>query len=98
MSIPASVPGGCPYILGLTRQSAAAGGASLSTDVIAPAGCAWSASSDAGWIVVTAGSGSGRAPLSYTVAANPASASRTGTLTVSGQVLTVVQDGLSTGN
>lgn len=57
-------------------------------------GCAWTASSNASWITLTsATSGSGNAVLSYSVAANSGSSTRYGTLTIAGQVYTIVQNG-----
>jgi hypothetical protein len=62
--------------------------------VTAAAGCAWSASSSAPWVVVTAGSqGSGDGTVSYTVSANREIASRVATITAAGRTLTVRQSG-----
>ena len=58
------------------------------------AGCAWSARSDVQWITITtAASGTASGALSYTVAANTATASRTGTMTIAGKTFTVTQAG-----
>ena len=55
-------------------------------------GCAWTATSNAPWITVTTGaSGSGNGTVTYSVAANTGTTSRTGTLTVAGQTFTVTQ-------
>jgi hypothetical protein len=82
----------CSYSASPTTDSAVAGGETGSTSVTAPAGCSWTAASNAPWITVTAGSsGSGNGTVSYTVAANSSTASRTGTLTVAGQTVTVTQ-------
>jgi hypothetical protein len=52
----------------------------------------WSASSTVAWIAVTSpASGSGSTGVVFTIAANPG-ASRTGTITIGGQVFTVVQN------
>ena len=54
--------------------------------------CAWTAVSNTDWITVTSGtSGSGNGGVSYSVAANTGTASRTGTLTIAGQTFTVTQ-------
>ena len=63
-------------------------------NVTAGAGCTWTATSNAAWITVTAGaSGNGNGTLSYDVAANAGSSSRTGTVTIAGQTFTVNQAG-----
>jgi Putative binding domain, N-terminal/Viral BACON domain len=75
----------------LTQSVGAAGGAS-SVSVTASAGCGWAASSDVPWITITGGaSGSGNGTVSFTVGAS-SGASRTGTLTVAGQKVTVAQE------
>lgn len=93
MAVPATAPAGCAYLLGLTRQTAPAAGAALATEVIAPAGCDWTAASRADWISVTTTGATGRSVLAYTVAANEGAASRSGTIEAGGQVLTVTQAG-----
>ncbi len=57
----------------------------------AAATTAWTAGSNAGWLTVTPTSGTGSAPLTYSVSPNVGSAARTGTITVAGQPLTVTQ-------
>lgn len=53
--------------------------------------CPWTATSNAPWLTIAAGtSGTGTGAVSYNVAANPGLA-RTGTLTVAGQTVTVNQ-------
>jgi hypothetical protein len=80
----------CTYTLGATSASApAAGGAFTVAGTAAPAGCAWTAVSNASWIAATSGTGT----VSYTVSANPSASSRTGTITIAGQTFTVTQAG-----
>jgi WD40 repeat protein len=56
--------------------------------------CAWNASSNVNWITFTSPSaGVGNATLSYTVASNPQSSGRKGTITINGQTVTVKQKG-----
>jgi hypothetical protein len=82
----------CTYTVSPTSHAASASGGSSSVEVIAPSGCAWSASSNAAWLTIAAGSpGSGRGLLSFAVAANPLTTSRTGTLSVAGGIVTVTQ-------
>src|SRR5207247_325854 len=76
-------------------QSVVAGGGTGSTTVTAPTGCAWTAVSNDAWITVTTGaSGSGNGSVTFSVAANTAGTSRTGTLTVAGNTFTVTQAGV----
>jgi len=58
-----------------------------------PSTTTWSAavSGGSGWLTVTPSSGTGSAPLTYSATANSAATSRTGTITIDGQVLTVAQ-------
>ena len=58
-------------------------------------GCAWTAASEASWLTVTSGSGSGEGSVAFTVAKNSAAAAREGTIDVAGQKYTVVQYGTS---
>ena len=52
--------------------------------VVTGTSCPWTASSTASWITVTGATGSGIGWVNYTVAANSASSSRTGTIIVAG--------------
>ena len=84
----------CSYSLGIGPVAAGAGGYSGTVSVTAPAGCAWTASSNSTWITIpsgNAGSGSGR--VSYAVSPNTAIATRTGSLLVAGIALTVTEPG-----
>ena len=84
----------CAPSINSTGQSVGSGGATGSVGVTAGAGCAWSGVSNASWITLTgATSGSGNGTVPYSVAANTATAARSGTLTVAGQTYTVSQAG-----
>lgn len=85
----------CTYTLSPTSLSVGASGGAQSVTVTAPAGCAWTATTATSWISLTTPSGSGSGSLNFTVAANPTTASRTGTVTLGGQTLTVTQAGLA---
>jgi len=62
--------------------------------VNAPAGCTWSAINGTGWTTVSAGgSGSGPGTVTYSVAVNTATESRSGTLTIGGQTHAISQEG-----
>ena len=70
----------------------AGGGAGPSVAVTAAAGCAWTATSQAAWIVVTSGqSGAGNGSVAFRVTANT-DKKRTGTMTIAGRTFTVTQD------
>jgi Viral BACON domain/Putative binding domain, N-terminal len=69
-------------------------GGVASVTVTAPAGCSWTATASAAWITITAGaSGSSAGTVSYSVASNADSSTRTGTLTIGGQTHTLTQEG-----
>jgi Putative binding domain, N-terminal len=60
--------------------------------VSAPSGTAWTAVSNASWLtIVTGASGSGNGSVHFSVAANPGSALRAGTLTIAGLTFTVTE-------
>ena len=92
----------CVYGVTPTSVSAGSGGASGSLTVSAymqnwppiagtPPACPWTATTASNWITPAAPSGS---TVTYTVAANPSMTSRTGTIVVVDQTVTVEQDGL----
>ena len=84
---------GCTFSINpSSRTVPAAGGPSTPPiAVTAPAGCTWTATSNAAWLTITAGaSGTGNGNVEFTVGANPG-AERTGTMTIAGQTFTVTQ-------
>jgi uncharacterized repeat protein (TIGR01451 family) len=85
----------CSYSLSATSASAPAAGGTQSVNVIASSGCAWTASSNAGFLSIGSGTpGTGNGTVSYQVTAN-SGAARSGTLTIAGQTFTVMQAGVS---
>jgi sugar lactone lactonase YvrE len=85
----------CTYSLSPASGSFNASGGTGNVSVVAGNGCAWTASSSAGWITVSSGgTGSGNGTVTYQVAANTVTASRTATLTIAGQTHTVTQAGV----
>ncbi len=88
---------GCTFLLSPASASVGGGGGSgsvaINTAVNSPSACSWSAVSDVPWITVPAGThGVGTGTIPYTVAPNPSTtASRSGTLTISGLRFTVTQ-------
>ena len=88
-------PANCTYSISPARTTFAAGGGTDSVGVFAGAGCAWTATSSADWITITAGSGgTGDGTVSYSVGSNSGTA-RSGSMTIAGQTFTVDQDGLT---
>jgi hypothetical protein len=87
---------GCTY--GVTpdeRTLAAAGGTSTFT-VTAPAGCTWTATEQSSWITINGGaSGSGNGTVTFTAANYTGTAERNATMTIAGQTVDVVQEGLT---
>jgi hypothetical protein len=73
-----------------------AAGGSGSVTVTTGNQCAWSASSGASWIAATSGTAvTGPGAFSFTVAALTGTASRTGSLTVAGQAVSITQQGVT---
>jgi hypothetical protein len=86
----------CTYTLLPASRTVDAAGATAAFDVNTDAACNWTAVATASWLtVVSGGSGSGNATVTYRAAANPDAASRTGSLTVGAQSHTVTQTGLN---
>jgi len=86
--------GGCVYTSSPTIHFFLKAGGTGSISVTSSGGCAWSAVSNDSWIVITSGSsGSGNGTVQFTVSSNVGSPSRTGTMIVAGQTVTVQQEG-----
>ena len=90
----AAPPASCDYSLSETSISNMPGnGFNTSIWVTTESGCAWTASSNADWITIAGGStGNGNGEVDLTASANPTAVNRTGTLTIAGQTITVMQD------
>ena len=89
-----TVSSGCGYALGSTGQNFTSAAGTGSVSVLAAAGCAWAAASNATWINVTSGSpGTGNGTVGYSVDANSSISPRVGTMTIAGQTFTVQQSG-----
>lgn len=84
----------CSYTVSPTSQSFSATGGTGTVNVTASTGCSWTAASNSSWITIVSGSGSGSGTVSYSVAANSETSSRSGTLVVAGQTVTISQSGL----
>jgi hypothetical protein len=84
--------GACSVTTSTSSASLGASGGIGLIFVTAATTCSWAATSQASWITITAGGvGSGNANVSYTVAANPDTTARTGTISVGGRTFTVNQ-------
>ena len=86
---------GCSYSIMPVSASYTAAGGGGSVTVTTQFACLWKAISDDDWIVVTPGTedGTGSGSASYTVAANPNTTPRTGTITIANHTFTVNQEG-----
>ena len=82
----------CTYSLSPASASVPAAGGSASFFVTAGSGCSWTAATSQSWIAI-AGGAAPASTVSVTVAPNASTASRTGTVSVQGQVFTVTQAG-----
>ncbi len=88
---PAPPAPGCSYAILPTGQTMGSGGGSGTIAVTAGTACGWTAATNVDWMVITEGAtGNGNGTVRFQVSTN-AGASRTGTLTVAGQVFTVTQ-------
>src|SRR4029077_5298761 len=81
----------CSIVLSPTSVSTAASGGSATITITTSSVCRWvSISNDAFIVLTTPSSGSGNGSLTFSVAANPGAA-LTGSVTISGQTVTVTQ-------
>jgi Zn-dependent metalloprotease len=96
--VPSDCGGTCTFSINPTSASFASTGGTGSVSVTASAGCNWTAVSNATFITITGGaSGTGNGTVSYSVAINAGTTSRTGTMTIAGQTFTVTQAGITGG-
>jgi hypothetical protein len=87
----------CAITLSPTTVSVGAGGGSSTIAITTSSVCSWGAISNDGFIVLTSpSSGSGSGSLTFSVIANTGAA-RTGTVTISGQTVTVSQSAAGQG-
>ena len=86
-------PAPCTYTLSSSSQGFAANGGVGGFTVNTGSTCAWTATSNAGWLVPTSSStsGTGSKLIVYNVAANSTSSQRTATITAGGRTFTVTQ-------
>lgn len=89
-------PPPCTYSLSAATAAPDASAQALSVLVTASSpSCSWTVTSDSGWIVITSSTtGIGTQTVAYSVAANPSSLARAGTLTIAGLAFTITQAGV----
>jgi len=88
----------CTYSLQQTTQSFTPSGGNATVTVQTPAGCSWTATSNVGWLAITAPPpGSGAGTVGFSAASNPSATARTGSLTIAGLTYAVTQSGTSGG-
>jgi hypothetical protein len=82
----------CLYTLTPTSFSVGSTAGLRTLSIVTGTQCSWTAVSAASWITVTDGAaGSGIGSVTIAVQENPGGAPRTGTLTIAGQTVTVIQ-------
>jgi all-beta uncharacterized protein len=86
----------CAPALSSVATSVGASATTGSVSVAAGTTCAWTTRANVTWLTVTSGASvTGAGNVNYSVSANTASTSRSGTLTIAGQTFTVNQSGSS---
>jgi hypothetical protein len=84
----------CPVTLSATTYNVVFSGETFQIAVTAAPTCSWSAVSNAGFLVLPgAPTGTGSGTITVEAGPNPRSASRSGTVTIAGETLTVMQGG-----
>lgn len=89
-ALPIVQAGGCSYAVGPQSAGVGAAGGTIPVSIVTGGGCAWSASSSSPWMTLSTTSGSGIAAVTLTLAANTGP-ERTGTATIAGQTIRVIQ-------
>jgi hypothetical protein len=87
-------PQSCTYAIAPESALFSKDSGSGSVSVTAPAGCAWTAASNATWVTIASGaSGSGNGTVTYGVSENNSTEERSGTMTVAGKTVAITQLG-----
>jgi hypothetical protein len=81
----------CSAAIQPTVANAPAGGGTATVSLTTAAECAWTATDDASWLMVSTSSGTGTATIEYVVERNTTGLTRTGHVIVASQLLTVTQ-------
>lgn len=86
--------GSCTYSISPTYKSFSNSGGTGTVSVTTSSGCTWTATRNSSWITITSGSsGSGSGTVFYSVSLNSNTSSRTGTMTIAGKTVTIIQSG-----
>ena len=83
----------CTFSLSPKTVSASASSGNYEVTVSAGAGCEWYVTTALPWVTLWTGGGSGNGTAAFAVLANSSSSSRTGTIDIAGQTVTITQDG-----
>lgn len=84
--------GACTYSVTPVFGTFASSGGTGTINVTAPAGCAWTASTNASWITITSEDGGlGNGTLTYTVGVNGSGSPRKGKIKIAGTTFSVKQ-------
>jgi hypothetical protein len=86
----------CTYGLSASTGTYPSSGGSVGLSVTSPSGCAWTATTSAGWIHLPMASGSGSGTVELFLDANPSLSARTSTVVVQDQVFTLTEAGNAT--
>ena len=87
----------CSVTVSQNSIAAPAGGTSGNIDVMAPDSCSWSASTNAGWIMLGNSAGTGIGSVQYTIAASTVPQPRAANITIANQTVKVTQDATACG-
>jgi hypothetical protein len=83
----------CTFAVSVTSAQVPAAGQAMTVHVETAAACAWTARTPAGWITLSAGSGTGAADIVVTIGANEAASERTAAVTIAEREIAIRQDG-----
>jgi hypothetical protein len=87
-------PSACTCIISPTSKIFKASAATGAVAVSIQSGCAWTATSNASWIIIKSGtSGIGNGTVVYALSANTSTNARTGSINVAGLTFTVKRQG-----
>ncbi len=88
-------PQACTYSISpLTQSFGSSGGAGI-IDISTQSGCPWSAISNSSCLTITSNSsGTGNGVINYSVLGNPSTSSRTGNISIAGQIFSATQSGI----
>ncbi len=94
---PTPTPANCTYTVQASGFIFGANGGNTTTNVTATSGCVWTVVSNTPWITVTTPSGNGNGTAAFLVAANTGPNNRSGSVTIAGKGVGIVQAGATGG-